>query len=233
MHIHIFLHVHFEGPGCIEDWIKLHGHQATVTRWYEHPAVPDMTNTSLLIVMGGPMGIYDEKDHPWLKAEKTCIDTVISAGKPVLGICLGAQLIAGVLGAKVYANTCKEIGWFPVTFSTGHIPAALAALLPEQQTVFHWHGDTFNLPENAVCFASTPATTNQAFLYGNRVIGLQYHFEVTPSSMEAMVLHGRHELITDTYVQDAGTILGIQQFIKDNNTVMYRLLDYLSHDIQE
>ncbi|WP_236391856.1 type 1 glutamine amidotransferase [Chitinophaga filiformis] len=228
MHIHIFQHVSFEGPGCISDWANTHHHRVTFTRWYEHPEQPDMTEVDLLVVMGGPMSVHDEAAHPWLKTEKQCILQAIQAGKKVLGICLGAQLIATTLGANVYPNTQPEIGWFPVVYSTALLPPALAVELPEAQTVFHWHGDTFDLPADAVCFASTPVTRNQAFLIGHNVMGLQYHFEVTPESLSEMLLHGMDELIPAAYVQDADTIKREQRYIEGSNITMYRLLDFLT-----
>lgn len=228
MHIHIFQHVSFEGPGCISDWAGYHHHTLTFTRWYEHPPQPDMTEVDLLVVMGGPMSVHDVELHPWLKMEKQCILQAIQADKKVLGICLGAQLIASVLGANVYANTQQEIGWFPVVYATALLPPALAVELPEAQTVFHWHGDTFDLPAGAVCFAASPVTRHQAFLIGHNVIGLQYHFEVTPASLAEMVQHGMDELIPAAYVQDADTIIREQRYIEGSNITMYRLLDFLT-----
>ena len=137
MRIHIFQHVPFEGPGCITDWANTHHHNLTFTRWYEQSDQPDMAEVDFLIIMGGPMSVHDETVHPWLKVEKQCILQAIQAGKRVLGICLGAQLIATALGAKVYPNTQKEIGWFPVAYATALLPPSLAVELPEAQTVFH------------------------------------------------------------------------------------------------
>jgi hypothetical protein len=113
-------------------------------------------------------------------------------------------------------------------YSTALLPPALAVELPEAQTVFHWHGETFDLPAGAVCFASTPVTPNQAFLIGHNVMGLQYHFEVTPKSLSEMVLHGMEELIPAAYVQDADTIKREQRYIEGSNITMYRLLDFLT-----
>ncbi|PWV45614.1 type 1 glutamine amidotransferase [Chitinophaga sp. S165] len=228
MLIHIFQHVPFEGPGCIIDWANTHHHKVSFTKWYENPARPDMTAVDLLVVMGGPMSVNDETVHSWLKTEKECIRQAIQAGKRVLGICLGAQLIATSLGARVYANTQKEIGWYPVAYSTALLPPALAVELPEAQTVFHWHGDTFDLPAGATCFASTAVTPNQAFLIGHQVMGLQYHFEVTPDSLNEMVQHGMDELVPAAYVQDADTIRAEQRYLEGSNITMYRLLDFLT-----
>lgn len=224
MHIHIFMHVPFEGPGCILDWIHSKTHEVTYTHWYKHTTPPAATDFDLLIVMGGPMGIHDESEYPWLAVEKAMIRQAIHDDKPVLGICLGAQLIAHVLGANVYANEQKEIGWYPVQFS----PSSPVKVLPQEMTVFHWHGDTFDLPAGAAGFAASAATPNQAFVYKDKVLALQFHFEVTAESLESMVQHGEEELVAAPYIQDKGLIQDLSAFIPENNELMYGVLDYLA-----
>lgn len=194
----------------------------SVTRWYAGDAPPPHDQTDWLIIMGGPMGVYDAAQYPWLETEKAYIREAIQQGKRVLGICLGAQLIAAALGAKVYPNREKEIGWFPVHFEK---TTALVDFLPVTETVFHWHGDTFDLPENAVRFASTPACRNQAYVYGERTVGLQFHFEATAASVAGMIEHGRNELIADTYIQREVEIRAGNGHIAINNQLMYTLLD--------
>lgn len=224
MHIHIFMHVPFEGPGCIIDWINSRAHEVTYTHWFKHPTPPAATDFDFLIVMGGPMGIHDESEYPWLAVEKAIIRQTIHDNKPVLGICLGAQLIAHVLGANVYANEQKEIGWYPVQFS----PSSPVKGLPQEMRVFHWHGDTFDLPAGAAGFAASAATPNQAFVYQEKVIALQFHFEVTQESLDSMVQHGEEELVAAPYVQDRGLIQDLAEFIPENNELMYGVLDYLA-----
>jgi GMP synthase-like glutamine amidotransferase len=224
MHIHIFMHVPFEGPGCIIDWINSSAHAVTYTHWYQHPTPPAATAFDFLIVMGGPMGVHDESEYPWLAVEKAIIRQAIHDNKPVLGICLGAQLIAHVLGANVYANEQKEIGWYPVQFS----PSSPVKGLPQEMRVFHWHGDTFDLPAGAAGFAASAATPNQAFVYKEKVIALQFHFEVTQESLDSMVHHGEEELVAAPYVQDRGLIQDLAEFIPENNELMYSVLDYLA-----
>ncbi|WPV66845.1 type 1 glutamine amidotransferase [Chitinophaga sp. LS1] len=224
MHIQIFMHVPFEGPGCIIDWINSNTHEVTYTHWYNHPNPPAVTDFDFLIVMGGPMGIHDESEYPWLAAEKAIIRQAILDNKPVLGICLGAQLIAHVLGAKVYANEQREIGWYPVQFS----PYSPVKVLPQEAMVFHWHGDTFDLPAGAGGFAASAATPNQAFVYKEKVIALQFHFEVTQKSLESMLQHGEEELVAAPYVQERSLILDLAEFIPENNELMYGVLDYLA-----
>lgn len=219
MRIHYFQHAPFEGLACIGDWVRSKGHTLTATHWYSHPALPELEQTDMLIVMGGPMGVYEEEQYPWLVAEKEFIRRAIAAGKPVLGICLGAQLIAAALGAKVYPNKEKEIGWYPVQFYSD--------LAPSPTTVFHWHGDTFDLPDNAVHLAETPACRNQAFQVADRVFGLQFHFEITPAAMESMLTHLGNDLTPGNYVQTAAEMRTGAHLAANTNTWMYALLNRL------
>lgn len=223
MRIHIFMHVPFEGPGCIGDWITANAHEVSYTRWFDHPTPPDVNEFDLLIIMGGPMGVHDEATYPWLAVEKALIKQAIIDDKRVLGVCLGAQLIANVLGANVFANDQKEIGWYPVQFS----PSS-PVTLPQEMTVFHWHGDTFDIPVGAAGFASSAATPNQAFIYNEKVIALQFHFEVTKESMEAMLLHGEEELIAAPYIQDKIVIQDLAAYTPENNELMHGILDFLA-----
>lgn len=222
MHIHYFQHVPFEGLGCIADWISRKGYKVSVTRWYANDTPPPLAETDWLIIMGGPMGVYDQDKYPWLETEKNYIRDAIQQGKRVLGICLGAQLIAAAMGAKVYPNQQKEIGWFPVHFEK---TAPLVDFMPVTATVFHWHGDTFDLPENSVLFASTPACRHQAFVYGDKTVGLQFHFEATEASVAEMLEHGQSELVEDTYIQRAEGIVAGNGHIALNNQLMFSLLD--------
>lgn len=224
LRIHYLQHVPFEGPGCIADWVLAKGLSLSATKFFENNQLPELSDFDWLIVMGGPMGVYDDEEYSWLNPEKEFIRQAIDAGKTVLGICLGAQLIASVLGAKVYPNSEKEIGWFPI------FPAPDDQLLSENNDpfpVFHWHGDTFDLPDNAVRIASSAACLNQAFLYHKKVIGLQFHFEVTGNSLEKMIAFCNDELVNGKYIQSAETMLGNRHFIEAINERMFRLLDIL------
>jgi len=229
LRIHYFEHVPFEGLGCIEDWARQHGHTITATRWHTPSAVlPDLLSVDWLIVMGGPMGVYETGRYIWLPSEQEYIAAAIQQNKKVLGICLGAQLIAASLGARVYPNKEKEIGWFPVQFSTEGPAAALAGILPPELMVFHWHGDTFDLPAQATRFATTAACANQGFIYGNNVIGLQFHLEVRRSDVLKMVQYGGGELTPAGCIQSAEEIAERSSLADTANETMFALLDYMA-----
>jgi len=194
MKIHWFQHVAFEGLGLIEPWLKARGHELGVTRWWAgEVAGAEAEACDWLIVMGGPMNIYQHRDHPWLVAEKAAIAAAVARGARVLGVCLGAQLIADVLGGKVLQNVEREIGWWPVQAVSAHrdesdADRALRArfAFPPEVTVLHWHGDTFTLPPGAVWLAESEGCAQQAFAYGGRVLGLQFHLEMGASAVAAI-----------------------------------------------
>lgn len=226
LRIHCFQHVSFEGPGCIEDWIGERGHSLGITRLYKGESLPAVEEADWLIVTGGPMSVNDETQHRWLVAEKAFIKRAVDAGKMVLGICLGAQLIASALGAQVYPTNEKEIGWFPV-FSTNEGSRHSLFESANSHPVFHWHGDTFDLPAGATLLASSEACLNQAFSVGERVVGLQYHLEITPDGLHEMLRHGERELKEALFVQRKEEILSQQGLTKETNGRMFRLLDHL------
>jgi len=228
INIHTFMHVPFEGLGCIEQWIKDNNHLASYTRFYDSYKLPDMDSIDWLIVMGGPMGVYDESIYPWMAEEKLFIRQAIEKGKTVIGICLGSQLIAEVLGAKVYPNKQKEIGWFPINLSEQAKANALFDGFENSFPVFHWHGDTFDLPADSTHLISSDTTNNQAFLYNDKVLGLQFHFEVTEQTLSGMNENGMNELVESATVQSADQILQQTQNIAVNNERMFQILDYLA-----
>ena len=207
MRVHYLQHVPFEGLGAIEGYMREKGHELSCTRLFAGETLPAVDSFDWLIVMGGPMGIYDEDQYPWLADEKVCIGQAIRAGKTVLGVCLGAQLIADVLRARVYFGGHREIGWFDITRAAEAEQTTLSKALPEKTEVFHWHGDTFDIPEGAVRLAESAACKNQGFVYGNRVVALQFHLETTPESAAALVGNCRAELDGSDFVQSEEEIL--------------------------
>ncbi len=223
---HYFQHVPFEGPAAIKDWLNQHNYQVSSSQFYSDWQLPKVEDIDLLVVMGGPMSINDEVQYRWLVAEKQFIREMIAAGKPILGICFGAQLIASATGARVYANTQREIGWWPVT-----AVAADSAVFdfPPALTVLHWHGETFDLPDDAQLLASSAACTNQAFQLGRNVIGLQFHLESTQSSVEAIIEHCRNELQPARWVQTEQQMLAeLMEHTTANQQTLHQILNYLT-----
>jgi GMP synthase-like glutamine amidotransferase len=197
--------------------------------------LPAIEAFDLLIVLGGPMSVNDQTDHPWLAQEKILIQQAIAARKPVLGICLGAQLIAYSLGAQVYANPVKEIGWFAVE-ALPNLPKQ-AFKFPAQAMVFHWHGETFDLPAGTIHLAKSAACQNQAFQYQDYVIGLQFHLETTTDTAAQIVAHCADELAEELskdqpYIQDDAQIVALTpQYSNAVNGLMNEILDFLAQAI--
>lgn len=230
LRIHCFQHVPFEGLGNIEQWCNENEHTLSRTRFYEAALLPDLKEIDWLIIMGGPMSVNDENKIVWLSSEKEFIRQAIDGGKTVIGVCLGAQLISEILGAKVYPNKQKEIGWFPIELTSEATQHALFSGLKNPITVFHWHGDTFDIPENAIHLATSKACSNQAFLYQNKILGLQFHLETTKESLREMIENGRDELIKEKYIQSESEIENQQEFFEDNRQFLYTLLDRLAQN---
>ncbi len=227
MRLHYLQHVPFEGLGIIEEWAKANQVDISCTRLFADEKLPAIGRFDWLVVMGGPMGIYDHAEHPWLVPEKEFIKQVIDANKTVLGICLGAQLMADVLGAKVAPGPQKEIGWFPIRRSDD-----APKLIPEELTVFHWHGDTFECPPGAIRLATSAACSNQGFVYNNRAVGLQFHMETTPQSMDALLENCADELVDAPGIQTAEQMRAGVPTLGTLNESMRQLLDQLKSDWQ-
>ena len=226
MHIHWLQHVPFEGLGMIRTWAAQSGHTLSCTRLWAADELPEPGSMDLLLVMGGPMGVHDERVYPWLVAEKKFISRAVDEKRVILGICLGAQLLASVCGAAVYRLSEKEIGWFPVTREKSGIPKWVGEILPDQLTMFHWHGETFDIPESAVLFCSSSACRNQGFIIDDRIIALQFHPEMTSEGVAALVDNCRSELVTSLWVQNEEQILNGHGYMTATNKVMEKLLDY-------
>ena len=232
MRVHVLQHVPFEGLGSIGAWLDGQGAVVTATRFFADALLPDPAAVDLLVVMGGPMSVNDESRHPWLVAEKRFVGRVIGSGRAVLGVCLGAQMIAAALGARVTPNPEREIGWFPVASVLPPAAAPQSAQLfrfPGESIVFHWHGETFAIPAGAVHLARSAACRNQAFQYGRRVLGLQFHLEMTPQSVAELVAAGRDQLVPERWVQPAAEILAAPaRRYRTANRLMAGLLSYLT-----
>ncbi len=209
----------------MEPWFLHREYQLSSTHFYRGDTIPSTDDFDWLIVMGGPMGVHDDLEYPWLQEEKSIIKESINAGKIVIGICLGAQLIADVMGAKVSKNVHREIGWFPIVRKITPDESPLADAFPERLDAFHWHGDTFEIPEGARPLATSEACRNQGFVYEDRVVGLQFHLETTPESAAALVHHCAKELDGSKYVQSGDEMLSDERRFIKINRVMSSLLE--------
>ena len=207
MRVHTLQHVPFEGLGSMQAWLAVRAAQVTFTRLFEEPRFPPLREIDWLLVMGGPMSVNDAEEHRWLAAEKRFIAEAIAASKVVLGVCLGAQLIASALGAKVFANREREIGWFPIEGAEAAQRSPFAPLFEAPLEVFHWHGETFELPPGAAHLARSAACEHQAFSIGERVLGLQFHLEMTADGARALVENCPGDLAPGRWVQTGSEML--------------------------
>jgi GMP synthase (glutamine-hydrolysing) len=219
--------VPFENLGSIEPALRAKGHQLSCTHIYNNQPLPSVNDIDWLIIMGGPMGVNEEDKYPWLREEKRLIKDAIFSEKIVLGICLGAQLIADSLGARIYKNNYREIGWFGVDRLPGADKTILNTVLPKQVEVFHWHGDTFDIPGGANAIFESKACKNQGFILHDRVLALQFHLETTPSSAVALIENCRNELDGSCYVQSTEEIIADARRFLTINKMMCSVLDAL------
>jgi GMP synthase (glutamine-hydrolysing) len=186
-------HVAFEGAGILESVLQDRG----IELRYLEAGVDDLTpaqDADLLVVLGGPIGIYEVERYPFLKQELSTIETAVKKGMPVVGICLGCQALAAVLAARVYPGKQKELGWDEMTLTKEGKASPLGAI--DGIRVLNWHGDTFDLPQGATRLASTEITPNQAFIYGPKVLALQFHVELPERDLERWLIGHTLELAT-------------------------------------
>lgn len=233
MKIHCLQHLKNETLGSIGTWASLKGHRLTKTFLYEKPDFPEPEDFDLLLIMGGTMSVYQEKEFPWLRPEKEFVKKVIDAGKPVLGSCFGAQLIAEVLGGKVTRNRFKEIGWHRVKALAGENlktegeinPELPAGLFPEF-TAFMWHGDTFETPAGAVRLFESEACPNQGFIYKGNILGLQFHPEADRQWIRNLIEDSGHELVEGKFIQSKEEILMREHLLEDSRNIAFSLMNW-------
>jgi GMP synthase-like glutamine amidotransferase len=179
MNILVLQHIACEPPGAYEDVMLERGAAIERVELDEGDELPDWREFDAIVAMGGPMSVNDDDEHPWLVAEKRAIAEAVRAGTPYWGACLGVQLLAASLGARVYAGPQPEVGLLPVTLTGDGAADPVFAGLPRELVTLQWHGDTFDLPDGAVALASSPAYPNQAFRWGTTAYGVQFHLEVS------------------------------------------------------
>lgn len=219
LRIHYFQHVPFEGIGHIETWAKKNAHTISSTKFFNNQPLPNLNKIDWLIIMGGPMSVHDENEHPWLILEKQFIKEAIEAEKVVIGFCLGGQLIAHTLGGKVTKNKHKEIGWYPISFSDLAKKTSIFEGLRDIP-VFHWHNDTFEIPNGGTLIASSEACTNQAFMYNEKVFAFQFHLETELASLRGMIENCPDDYAKeDKFVQKAYEMVN-KENINENNQLL-------------
>jgi len=206
--VHFIQHVAFEAPGLILSWAEKNKYLCTKSILMDGDKLPEAKDFDLLVIMGGPMSANDDEKYSWLVSEKELVRNCLELKKPIVGVCLGAQIIANVLGSKVYRAKEKEIGWFPITAALDVGSSKLMPELPSELTVFHWHGETFDLPLGARLLASTKTCPNQAYEFGNHVLGLQFHMEVTPEDVNSKWENCKSDLEVGEYQQGPPAIFG-------------------------
>jgi len=193
--IWILQHTPCENLGTFEDVLRGNEIEFTYIETHAGKAVPlEMADKAGLVVMGGPMGVYDQAEYPFLRDELRLIESALKLERPVLGVCLGSQLLASALGADVKKGERKELGWHPVTLSESASEDSLFAGVPKEFWPFHWHGDVFSLPKDAVGLAQSRQTAHQAFRYGRNAYGILFHLEVTEGQISQMLVDFADEL---------------------------------------
>lgn len=232
MRVQVLQHVDFEDAAGIADWAAARGHGMAATRLFAGDPLPGLDDFDFLVVMGGPMNIYEHLEFPWLEQEKAFLRRAVDADKAVIGVCLGAQLLSDVLGGTVRQGVHKEIGWLPVRSTPEAYGHRLFRGFPAAYTPLHWHGDTFSIPPGAVRVADSEACQNQAFALGDRVVGLQFHLETTAASLKRLVANCGHELVEGPYIQQPDQLRAGLKHTKQTHRLLVTLLDRMAGEDQ-
>jgi len=226
--IHYIEHDPDEEIGYIRTWASRRKHSLAGTLLPAGGELPEVNSFDCLVIMGGAMNVYQDAEYPWLVTEKKLIESAIRQGKIVLGICLGSQLIASVLGAAVFPNRYREVGWYPITLTAEGIKSVAFHHFPDTFTAFHWHSDTFDLPSGCHRLASSEACVNQAFEYEGRVLGLQFHLEPFRNTIQQFVTNSAAQLVKGRYIQKREDILS-----RGRLTEIHKLMTLLLNNLEK
>ena len=220
MQLAILQHMSHEGPAALLDWADARGHRAAIWPLYDSQSLPATGQFDGLIVLGGGMSVHDDDIHPWLEPERQLIRDALAAARPVLGICLGAQQLAHALGARVFPNDEREVGFWPIRRVGDVLP------LPATMPACHWHGDTFELPEGAVLLASSAGCRNQVFVTGDGLgLGLQCHLEATAGWVDSCCTYDAQYLVPGRWMQDADRLRAERAAYSPMHAALFDLLD--------
>ncbi len=230
LNVHIFQHVKSDLPQSITEWLEMRGHSYEVTKFPLDPKLPEMDDFDWLIVLGGPMSVHDEDSIPWLKTEKEFIKQAIASEKPILGFCLGGQLVAEALGANVYKSKLPEIGWHPVYTKRGFGNNKIFKYFPDTFTAFHWHSESFSLPEGAKVVASSPACENQIIVYNSNIVAMQCHLELDTEIIEKYLSKSADSLIKEDYIQSADEIRSNMNYAHISNDLLREVLSKMEKE---
>ena len=226
MRILCIQHDPLDGPGALIDWAESRGSSLSYCLICKGDPLPPLESFDLLVSLGGPMGAYEEEKYPWTSSEKEYLRQAFAAGKKILGLCLGCQLLADALGGRAFRHTCKEFGWQPIE-PLHNGTSWFEADIPFQ--AFQWHGDTYSLPPGAIQLARNEATEQQAFLVrgpaGDQVIGLQFHLEWTEQMARDAVAEPGVAPPPSPFVQSPDEILSDLSLFESARSRFFALMD--------
>lgn len=232
MKIHCMVHLEFETLGNIRDWAADKGYLITQTVPSENAIYPDPSEFDLLIIMGGLMSVYQEDDYPWLKQEKQFVKKTMLSGKAIYGICFGAQMLAEILGTRVFGNEFREIGWHKVRSLDVLQDDDSLFRLPDEFMALQWHGDTFNLPEGARRLFESEACSEQGFVYGENILAVQFHPEVDRIFLDNLIFNCSSDLTDAPYIQSENEILNRDDLLVSSSFLMFTILDWFEDVIK-
>jgi GMP synthase-like glutamine amidotransferase len=216
----------------MEKWLKKRGHKVTKTLLYKKNVFPSVNDFDWLIIMGGPMNVYEYDKYPWLAEEKQFIKKSIRSGKTILGVCLGGQLLSDCLGGRVTRNKYIETGFFPVELTGAGKKSVLFSGVKNKFTAMHLHGDTFSIPPGAKHTAKSSGCKNQAFEYKGRVFGIQFHFEYSSGHMKEFFKDPGNSTAPGRYVQSADTIIKSGSGYREIKAVMETVLSNIERTVK-